>query len=307
MNDLKHTTRSHRWAASSLILLALGGAVMAVAASAGASSGDLPPVAAGPASGFVPSRNANHQKPQNGHGVSQLLYNGGPVQNSPTLVQPIYWGGAWNGGSGVFSGDKVTGLRTLYGGLHGTPYAKTNAEYADGAGHFVNTTNITVAGSDLYDPTSPPARAPSSLDVLNEVVNRVGASNLVSNGYYAVYSERPRGSAGYCAWHSAGTVGTVHIRYAFFFNLDGDPGCDPQASGIGHSQGLDALANVSGHEISEMLTDPELNAWYDRQGAENADKCAWTWSGNVTIGGQDWKIQRNWSNQASGCIQTSGL
>ena len=28
-----------------------------------------------------------------------------------------------------------------------------------------------------------------------------------------------------------------------------------------------------------MLTDPQLNAWYDQQGDENADKCAWTFGG----------------------------
>ena len=104
------------------------------------------------------------------------------------------------------------------------------------------------------------------------------------------------------------------VQFGFFFNLDGDPGCDPQSPGsLGHSQGLAALANVSGHELSEMLTDPQLNAWYDQQGDENSDKCAWTWNGTVSIGGQSWKIQGNWSNAAAsarsgyanvGCIQT---
>ena len=57
------------------------------------------------------------------------------------------------------------------------------------------------------------------------------------------------------------------MQFGFFFNLDGDSGCDPQSpSSLGHSQGLAALANVSGHELSEMLTDPQLNAWYDQQG-----------------------------------------
>ncbi len=63
-----------------------------------------------------------------------------------------------------------------------------------------------------------------------------------------------------------------------------------------------------------MLTDPQLNAWYDQKGAENSDKCAWTFSGTVSIGTQSWKIQGNWSNAAAlaksgyanvGCIQTS--
>ena len=71
---------------------------------------------------------------------------------------------------------------------------------------------------------------------------------------------------------------------------------------------------MTGHELSEMLTDPQINAWQDRQGNENSDKCAWTWNGLVTIGSQSWKIQGNWSNAAAdarsgyanvGCIQTS--
>ena len=56
---------------------------------------------------------------------------------------------------------------------------------------------------------------------------------------------------------------------------------------------------MSGHELSEALTDPQLNAWYDSTGDENADKCAWTFSGLlVTSGGGSWKIQGNFSNAA---------
>jgi len=53
------------------------------------------------------------------------------------------------------------------------------------------------------------------------------------------------------------------------------------------------------------VTDPDLNAWYDSQGAENADKCAWTFGttysvngsqANMNLGGRDFLIQRNWVN-----------
>jgi hypothetical protein len=49
-----------------------------------------------------------------------------------------------------------------------------------------------------------------------------------------------------------------------------------------------------------MMTDPKLNAWFDRQGNENADKCAWTFGGSLLTfpGGSTWKIQGNWSNNA---------
>ena len=61
----------------------------------------------------------------------------------------------------------------------------------------------------------------------------------------------------------------------FLWNLDGDASCSAQGATTGHSQGLAALANVTAHEVQEVVTDPQLNAWYDSTGAENTDKCAY--------------------------------
>jgi hypothetical protein len=226
-----------------------------------------------------------------------------------TAVLPVYWGSSWSNSS--FVGDKVSGLNTLYSGVGGTPYARTNGEYTDGAGS-VNTSSISKSGN-FTDTSATPSGAPSTTQVLSEVA-KVTNGHPVANAYYPVYSDQRRGNAGYCAWHSSGTINGIRVQFGFFFNLDGDSGCDPQSpSSLGHSQGLAALANVSGHELSEMLTDPQLNAWYDQKGEENSDKCAWTFSGTVAIGGQGWKIQGNWSNAAAsartgyanvGCIQT---
>ncbi len=47
-----------------------------------------------------------------------------------------------------------------------------------------------------------------------------------------------------------------------------------------------------------MLTDAQLNAWYDSSGAENADKCAWTFNGLESFGSTSWLIQGNWSSAA---------
>jgi hypothetical protein len=88
--------------------------------------------------------------------------------------------------------------------------------------------------------------------------------------------------------------GGVPIQFGWFFNLDGDAGCDPgDTSGL-HSEGLAALANVTGHELSETVTDPRNGGWYDSSGAENADKCAWHFNGLETLGGTAWLIQGNW-------------
>ncbi len=67
------------------------------------------------------------------------------------------------------------------------------------------------------------------------------------------------------------------------------------------SQGVAALATVSGHELGEALTDPHLNAWYDASGEENADKCAWTFGHPLQTfsNGSRWKVQGNYSNAAA--------
>jgi hypothetical protein len=138
-------------------------------------------------------------------------------------------------------------------------------------------------------------------EVCKEITNGMVPLDTTGNGYYPVYTDVKRGNAGFCAWHSAGTCNGQRVEFAFFFKLDGDPGCDPGDTTTGHSQGLAALANVSAHELSEARTDPASpGAWYDSSGAENGDKCAWTF--NVPSvkfsNGVSWKLQGEWSNAA---------
>jgi hypothetical protein len=236
-----------------------------------------------------------------------LSYHGGPILNS-TEVTAIFWGGSWSSPS--FVGDKITGLGDFYTGLSGSNYMGTNTEYPGPNGTTISRTVHYNAAVTDFSPA--PSRAPSVSQILTEVANHI--SNPVANGFYPVYVDSPRGSAGYCAWHSWGTIGGTPVQIAFFFNLDGDAGCNPADGRTVHSQGLEALANVSGHEISEAVTDPHIDAWYGSGTAENADKCAWTFSGLVTLGSKgDWKVQGNWSNAAynnnksgyanGGCIQ----
>ena len=72
----------------------------------------------------------------------------------------------------------------------------------------------------------------------------------------------------------------------------------------------DAMASIVAHELEEATTDPDLNAWYDTQGYENADKCAWTFGTqqtaangskyNMIINGMEYLVQRNWVNASGG-------
>ena len=239
-------------------------------------------------------------------GSLQLVDHGGPVMTTGAEVTPIFWGSSWKG----YSGDKFDGIDTFYAGIGGTAYAGTTTEYTDGSGQV----STSVSSTDhLVDSSLAPSGAPSTNQVLAVVARNI--SSPKTDGYYPVYSDQRRGHAGFCAWHSWGTINGVLVQFAFFFNLDGDAGCNPGDTSSGHSEGLAALANVSGHELSEALTDPHGDAWFDSSGAENADKCAWTFSSKLVkfTNGSQWKIQGNWSNAAytngssylgsgSGCI-----
>src|SRR5262249_61645543 len=112
-------------------------------------------------------------------------------------------------------GAKVTGLDNFYSHVGGTAYLHTNSEYYDGSGH-VNTSSVS-KGTDLTDSSATPSGAPSTLAVLTEIRNATGG-HPVPNAYYPVYSDQPRGNAGYCAWHSSGTIRGIRAPFGLLFN-----------------------------------------------------------------------------------------
>ncbi|HMA34524.1 MAG TPA: hypothetical protein VKY74_08585, partial [Chloroflexia bacterium] len=77
----------------------------------------------------------------------------------------------------------------------------------------------------------------------------------------------------------------------------------------------DATLSVTSHEANETITDALGNAWFDRSGNENGDKCAWNFgtqvggtSGayyNQVINGGHYELQQEWSNYSSRCVLTN--
>jgi hypothetical protein len=253
-------------------------------------------VVAGPARGLVPPHDA-HGNGGGGGGkpTPNMTYHGGVIM--PTAITTtIFWGPSWAGAVG----DKITGIDSFYTGFSGSNYSKTSDEYTGSNGQVGATTSYT---GHLID-TSTASGGTITTPILAEVAKEVNAGAIhldaAGNSYVAVYVDLPRGNAGFCAWHSSGTINGQRVEFAFFWKLDGDPGCDPQDTTTGHSQGLAALANVSAHELSEARSDPASpGAWYDKQGEENGDKCAWTFNvPAVSFGSTSWKLQGEWSNAA---------
>ena len=242
------------------------------------------------ARGFHPSARLSQARPR--PTSPNMTYHGGKIMTN-AVTEAIFWGTSW----GSYSGDKITGMDSWYQGFNGSDYAKTSDEYTGSNGQVGS---MTTHLGHVVD-TSASTSGGSTSTILAEVCKVITNPDPSGNGYYAVYTDTPRGNASYCAWHSAGTCGGVPVQFAYFFKLDGDSGCDPgDTSGL-HSQGLAAIANVSGHELSEARTDPASpGAWYDAQGNENGDKCAWTFGVPLVTfpNNTQWKIQGEWSNNA---------
>jgi hypothetical protein len=114
----------------------------------------------------------------------------------------------------------------------------------------------------------------------------------------------------YCAYHSF-VSGSTPIVYG------NEPYGDPnycQTPGTPSPNGdaaADTAATAASHEMTEAMTDPELDAWYTAQGNEIGDLCAYnygtnTWdSGNANQMwyGHFWELQQEYDNHVSGCVQ----
>jgi hypothetical protein len=238
-------------------------------------------------------------KPAHGHGggTQNLIDHGGPVLPT-THVYAVYWGPSG------FPSDIQSGLTDFFNGFGNSTYSNILVQYFRGS---ASTTSSVLSG-DALDTSSPPFKGPSVSTIASEICKQINLAGsglkLDSDGvYFAITSNFPKG-ANFCAWHSLGTCNGQPIPVVYLPNLTGVSGCEI-AGANGYSIATQSMANVAAHELSEVTTDPQLNAWYDSGGQEIGDKCAWQFNGTVTLSdGKNWQLQEEWSNANSGCIQS---
>ena len=245
-------------------------------------------VALANAHGAGPSGERPTGQAKNGAGPTPLLPHTGPVLTSPR-IQIIFWGSAWETG---YTGA----MDDLLGGMNGSAYMAVANQYGSAG---TSATKLT----DIVDTTAPPSKALSPSALGAEVAKKVKTPD--SNTVYIVFtSNMPHIS--YCAYHSTSTADGVTVVVAY---VPLQPaGCSPFNSSAGnigangYSASIAAAADSAAHEFMESITDPFLNAWYDKNGAEIADKCEYNYQGKVLLGnGTQWQIQSNWSNATNAC------
>lgn len=237
-----------------------------------------------------------------------IYYHGGPVMVGTKNVYYI-WYGSWSGNTAT------TILTNLAKSIGGSPYFNINTTYSNGSGMSVSNA-VAYAGSTTDNYSHGTALSDSAIQSIVSSAITSGRLPLDTNGvYFVLTSADVNETSGfctqYCGWHTYGTISGTNVKYAFIGNPDRCPSaCEAQTTSPNGNAGADGMASIIAHELEETATDPNLNAWYDRRGAENADKCAWTFGAtqraangsayNVTLGGSEYLIQQNWVNASGG-------
>jgi hypothetical protein len=251
-----------------------------------------------------------------------IRYHNGPIMLGTTNAYVIWYGG--------WTPNLTPALveQFLSTDIGGSKYFNINTTYTDGAGRRV-TNAVRLAesvgvgytkGTTLSDATVKEVVAET---ITSGALRTLTPAGLVAsrvpdpNGVYFVLTSKDVGESSgfltsYCGWHTAGAIAGVDTKYSFVGDASknlsvcaGQTAASPNANPSG-----DAMISVIAHELEEMVTDPDLNAWYDFTGKENADKCAWNFGTtstlangakyNMTMHGNSYLIQQNWLNSGSG-------
>jgi Phosphate-induced protein 1 conserved region len=241
-----------------------------------------------------------------------ITYHGGPVMLGTTKVYYI-WYGNW-------AGDTTpTILTDLANSIGGSPYNNINTTYYQGTStkSFVSNSVSFLGATSTADTAY--GKSLSDANIQSLVSDAISSGRLPkdTNGLYFVLTAKDvTASSGfctqYCGWHTHATIAGSNIKYSFVGNpaTQCPAGCGVNSPSPNGNGGADAMASILSHELVETVSDPDLNAWYDRSGNENADKCAYTYGttytsangavANMKMGTRDYKIQQNWVNAAGG-------
>lgn len=214
--------------------------------------------------------------------VKTILYNKGPVMAQPNVY--VIWYGSWNRGNGTDTPEGQQIVRDFLNAVGGSPYFAINKTYSTSS-TLVNG-KVTFAGETTDFGSQGIKLSDSSVQsIVSKAISNGSLPKDVNGVYFVLTSSDVSESSGfcnkYCGWHTHASMSSADIKFAFIGNAARClSSCAAQSAGPNGNGGVDGMVSVIAHELEEATTDPDLNAWYDRQGAENADKCAWTFGQN---------------------------
>jgi hypothetical protein len=246
-----------------------------------------------------------------------ILYHGGPVMANPTNLYVIYYGS--------FTATQHAILDNFLQNVGGSGAFNVNVEYTDGSGNpvanILNYSPTTNSFNDAYSLGTSLSGAFDTTIIHNAIANGHLPSDV--NGIYilTISPDVALPKSVWCAYHthSSNIVVGQDIKYA----VAPDPpqallaSCSGNVANFGDTTspngdiGMDAVADDLIHELSETATDPDLNAWFTKNGQENGDLCNFVYGAtflapngshaNHVFGTRNYLVQTIWDRVGSFC------
>jgi hypothetical protein len=265
-----------------------------------------------------------------------IYHTNGPVMQAGVTAYAIFWVPAklQNGGATSMTAHYQTVQTNMLGdyaghgiGSNNTQYYETiksiNKKYIQDKGGFggsyVDTSAYPTSG--CTDSVTP-GNCITDAQVQAEIKKVMGLNGwtgglskifflFTSSGEGSCFTSASTSCAytNYCAYHGA-ISGTTPIVYgnepygasSLCNTAPPSPNSDPDA---------DTAATALSHELTEAITDPQLNAWFTAQGNEIGDLCAYNYGtnswdsakANQMWNGRFYELQMEFDNHKGGCVQ----
>jgi hypothetical protein len=232
--------------------------------------------------------------------AADLTFHGGPVITSAKVVF-IFWGPSF---ADVSSPDHLYAqtLQAFRSQFGTAPEFNVITQYSG-----IQQTNLGSGTPDWFDTSTPPTNVTDA--IVQGEVNAYLASHafdastiyevvIPSSSYSSNFGVNSCGgpSLGYCAYHGYFSSGSNAVKYS----IEPYPSCG--GCSLPGWTDVQNQEHFVCHETRESVTDEQLNAWYDSQGNEADDKCAWSPTPFIGTGG--YSYQYEWSNATSSCVKT---
>lgn len=268
-----------------------------------------------------------------------LLYNGGPVMQAGVTPYIIYWVPTTlqNGNSTTLTAHYQTVQKNMLGDYMAHGIDNNNTQYYQIVGtkttYIQNKGNpaISFLDTNAYPASgctdaATPGNCITDAQLVTEI-QRVMALKGWTGGLskmFFVFTSTGEGSCftsassscaytQYCAYHSFFTSGSTPVVYG------NEPYGDPnfcQVSGTPSPNSdipADTAATAASHELTEAITDPELDAWFTAVGNEIGDLCAYNYGAlpylwdagkaNQMWSGRFYMLQTEFNNATKSCVR----
>ncbi|EIE24427.1 hypothetical protein COCSUDRAFT_65352 [Coccomyxa subellipsoidea C-169] len=263
------------------------------------SSISVPQNADGTSTVTPPASGTGQAPVKTGFGIN---WYGGPVVNNKNgLIIYYIWYGAWGNLNNNGTANRPTTVKVLTDmaqSMGGKPWYGTATTYSDKNGAIPNI--VKYGGRAVVK--NGPCFVGNNLSndqiftVVDCVIQRGIVPYLTNAVYLLLGASNVKATSGmctnYCGWH---TYGFDSRNRQTLFGFVGSPlpclnACTAQGANNvlatpNYNAEADGMASIVAHEAMEVSSDPLINAWYNTDGYENADLCAWTFSQNTFSAG----------------------